>query len=87
VGRKATDVRHAQGLIELLKDVTILPFDKAVAEYSGNLRASLMDKGVNVPLIDLLIASTALFHNYTLVTHNVKHYSLIPSLRVEDWLL
>ncbi len=33
-----------------------------------------------------MIASVALAHDLTLVTHNLKHFSEIPGLRVEDWL-
>jgi predicted nucleic acid-binding protein len=36
--------------------------------------------------MDLLIASTAMANDLTLVTHNVKHFEVIAGLRVEDWL-
>ena len=35
--------------------------------------------------VDLLIASTALFLNYRLVTGNEKHFSRIPGLVLENW--
>lgn len=35
--------------------------------------------------LDALIASTAIEHNLTLVTHNVKHFSFIPGLSVSTW--
>ncbi len=35
--------------------------------------------------LDALIAATALEHNRTLVTHNIKHFSYIPKLSVLGW--
>jgi len=35
---------------------------------------------------DLLIASVALAHDLTLVTHNSADFPNIPNLRLEDWL-
>jgi tRNA(fMet)-specific endonuclease VapC len=34
-----------------------------------------------------MIASVALVHDLTLVTHNTKDFENIPDLRVEDWLM
>ncbi len=34
----------------------------------------------------MLIASVALTHQATLVTHNIKHFELIDGLQIEDWL-
>jgi predicted nucleic acid-binding protein len=33
-----------------------------------------------------MIAATALVHDLTLVTHNTKHFTPIPDLRLDDWL-
>jgi tRNA(fMet)-specific endonuclease VapC len=33
-----------------------------------------------------MIASAALVHNLTLVTHNTTDYRNIPGLRLDDWL-
>lgn len=32
-----------------------------------------------------LIAATALTHDLTLVTHNVREFSRVVGLKVEDW--
>jgi tRNA(fMet)-specific endonuclease VapC len=36
--------------------------------------------------MDLLIAATALVHNLTLVTHNIRDFANVPGLTVQDWL-
>jgi tRNA(fMet)-specific endonuclease VapC len=33
-----------------------------------------------------MIASVALVHNLTLVTHNTADFTSIPGLQLEDWL-
>lgn len=35
---------------------------------------------------DLMIASAAIVHDLTLVTHNTSDYQNIPKLRLADWL-
>ena len=34
-----------------------------------------------------MIASVALVHDLTLVTHNTADYQYIPGLRLDDWLI
>jgi tRNA(fMet)-specific endonuclease VapC len=34
-----------------------------------------------------MIASVALVHDLTLVTHNTADYQNIPGLRLDDWLI
>ncbi len=71
---------------DMLLDVKVLDFDRACAHRFGQLRADLLVAGVGVDSVDLMIATVALEHDLTLVTHNVKHFAPIPGLRIEDWL-
>jgi tRNA(fMet)-specific endonuclease VapC len=48
-------------------------------------RATLEKAGKRVPDLDLLIAATAQTHDLIVATVNVRHFSLIPDLPVEDW--
>lgn len=66
--------------------VAILPFDEASAEIYGTLRAKLESEGRRLAEPDLRIASIALSNDLTLVTGNVRHFSRVPNLRVENWL-
>jgi tRNA(fMet)-specific endonuclease VapC len=72
---------------DLLKEVQVIDFDSACAEQFGQLRGALLQQGVTVSRMDLLIASAALVHNLTLVTHNTADYQSIPGLRLDDWLI
>jgi len=64
-----------------------VPFDAVCAEQFGQVRGSLSQQGIIVSRMDLLIASVALAHNLTLVTHNTADYRHIPGLRLDDWLI
>ena len=79
--------KRESGLLTMLSDVTILPLDDDIARKCGQVRADLQRKGTKIPTLDLLIATTALLHDLTVVTHNQRHFSLVPNLRIEDWLL
>lgn len=71
---------------ELLGDLPVLTYDTACAERFGVERASLLRKGIVVGPVDVMIASVALVHDLTLVTHNTADFQNIPNLRLEDWL-
>jgi tRNA(fMet)-specific endonuclease VapC len=49
------------------------------------LRAALTQRGTPIGPLDTLIAAHALSLDATLVTNNVREFSRVPGLRVEDW--
>lgn len=71
---------------ELLADVTVLDFDRPCAAEFGQLRGKLLRQGRTVSRLDLMIAATALVHDFALVTHNTRDFQAVPGLRLEDWL-
>lgn len=70
----------------LVGALLILPFDERAAEVYGPLRARLESEGRRLDEPDLRIASTALSRGLVVVTGNVRHFSRIPDLEVENWL-
>jgi predicted nucleic acid-binding protein len=82
---KASPAR-LQGLLDLLRDLACIDVNPAVARKFGEIRAQQLDQGLYTPEMDLLIASTALVHELTLVTHNVQDFAQVPGLNVVDWL-
>ena len=68
-----------------LKVFVSLPFDDIAALIAGRIRAQLAHLGTPIGFNDLLIASIALSHDLTLVTHNVGEFSRVEGLCVEDW--
>jgi tRNA(fMet)-specific endonuclease VapC len=63
----------------------VIEVSRAIMETFGSLKADLERRGRTVDDFDLVIASSALVFNYTLVTNNERHFRHIPGLRVENW--
>jgi tRNA(fMet)-specific endonuclease VapC len=61
------------------------PFDDHAADEYGRLRAQLARQGTPIGPNDLMIASIALAHRTTLVTHNTHEFSRVPGLPIVDW--
>lgn len=72
---------------EIFSRLTVLPFDRESARIFGRIKADVERKGLPRFEPDLQIAAVAIANNLTLVSGNVRHYSGIPGLRVENWLV
>ncbi len=66
-----------QRMEELVADTIVLPLDRDTA-----LRAIAVRRERKIKLGDAIIAATALIHNLTLVTNNVKDFTAIDGLTV-----
>lgn len=85
---KHSQTHRLLGLIaDLIQEVEIIDFDSVCAEKFGHVRGTLLQQGISVPTTDLMIASSALVHDLTLVTHNTADFQHIPNLRLDDWLV
>jgi tRNA(fMet)-specific endonuclease VapC len=62
-----------------------LPFDDRAAGVYGRVRARLEVRGTPIGPNDLLIAAIALANDVILVTRNLREFSRIDGLLVEDW--
>ena len=51
----------------------------------AEIKTQLRRLGRVVDSFDLLIGSTAIFHNLTLVTHNTRHFADMPGIGLVDW--
>jgi predicted nucleic acid-binding protein len=58
------------------------PVTVAAALRAGRIDGESQAKGIRIPLSDLLVGLTALEIGYTIATHNVRHFRLIPNLTV-----
>lgn len=76
--RMLDDIRRVQQLFR------VIPAYSSFREY-GELRYSLERTGLRVDQFDLLIGATAIHHNLTLVTSNIKHFERMQNLEIENW--
>jgi len=68
-----------------LERLAILDWTNAVTHYYARLRAALEHAGTPIGNMDLLIAAHAMSESSTLVTNNMKHFSHVPGLKLEEW--
>lgn len=68
-----------------LSQFVSLPFDDTCAEVYGKIRRDLANAGTPIGSNDLQIAAIALTNNLILVTHNVREFSRVEGLQIEDW--
>jgi hypothetical protein len=54
--------------------IDCLPWDAAVSRRWARLVADLQKKGQTLPVLDSMIAATALAHGLTIATHNVRDF-------------
>ncbi len=77
--------KNLQLVASLTQFLQILSFDLHAAQCYGTIRADLERSGTPIGPNDLMIASTALANQLTLVTHNTKEFSRVAGLQLEDW--
>lgn len=72
-------------LEQLLRPLQILPFDSECAAQAARIRAELEAVGRPIGPHDTLIAATALRHQATLITRNVREFSRVAGLQWLNW--
>ncbi len=72
-------------LDEFFANFDSLPFDDDAARKYGEVRSALARKGTPIGPNDLMIAATALVHGAVVVTHNMREFSRVDGLEIEDW--
>src|SRR5262245_6038435 len=77
--------RQLQRFAAFCQHSLILPITDAVLDRAAELWAKADRTGKPKRDADLIIAATAQEHGLGLVTGNIKHFSWISGLTVEDW--
>lgn len=70
---------------EILGEVEIIAFDAPADAAYGRIRATLEQAGQVIGANDLLIAAHAVSIDATLVTANIREFSRVAGLRLENW--
>lgn len=82
---KSGSIKNRKALDMFLAPLQVLPFDVQCLWFYADLRASLEKKGLTIGPMDTLIAAQALSIDGTLVTNNLKEFSRVPKLKLENW--
>lgn len=77
--------RNLAALEMFLMPLDIVPFDAGASAKYGNIRSALEQSGQTIGGNDLLIAAHALSLDATLVSNNLKEFSRVSGLQLENW--
>ena len=83
---KSGSARNRQALEMFLAPLDILPFDEKALWAYGDVRADLERRGLAIGSLDTMIAAHALSLNATLVTNNLREFSRVNGLLLENWV-
>ena len=86
VEKSAAVEKNRLALSMLLANMEILDFDVDAADCYGKIRAALEKKGTPIGPLDMMIAGHAQSLGYTVVTNNVKEFSRVSALQIENWV-
>ena len=71
---------------KILSVMEILPLEQPVDVHYGDIRNFLSQRGQPIGGNDLFIAAHARALNLILVTDNIREFSRVPNLKIENWL-
>jgi tRNA(fMet)-specific endonuclease VapC len=77
--------KNCSALMQFLIPLEIVEFDQAAATVYGEIRSDLESRGLVIGAMDMLIAAHALSLSVTLVSNNVREFSRIDNLSLENW--
>ena len=78
--------QNQTALQQFLAPLVVANFDEAAALTYGKIRAELEARGRLLGALDMLIAAHALHLEVELITNDIKGFSSIPALRVNNWV-
>ena len=70
---------------DILPSLKSLPVDGSVWSQWAILKARQEALGLPVEDLDLLVAATAIQHDLTVASLNVRHFAQVEGLRWQDW--
>jgi len=75
-------VKDQKILENLLTQFLTLGIDSEICKAFGKERSRLRQQRKVIDNFDLLIASTCLYHNLTILTNNRRHYEMVNGLNI-----
>jgi predicted nucleic acid-binding protein len=66
----------------IFQDIIVHPVSLEIAQLAGKVEGEQAAQGVAIAFEDLVIGATALHLGFDVATLNVKHFQLIPGLKI-----
>lgn len=87
IGKKASP-RHTLIVDQFMQRIdSVLPWDRAAVDATTSIKQYLAAQGTPIGANDAAIAGNAIAAGCVLVTNNVREFSRVPELQIEDWTL
>ena len=84
---RSNNSEKAMGVLEeLVNYIPTLPMSKGVAKEYADIRADLAAKGVPIGNNDIWIAAHARDLGCTLITNNLREFTRVSNLQLENWV-
>ena len=84
--RKDFDIFWSKINEQIISRINVLVFGEKEAIAAGDILAEMRKTGQHIGIEDSLIAASALINQCVMVTGNIRHFSRIPGMRVENWI-
>ena len=82
-----TPSRHKETTYDKLRmNCPVIEVNTMIWNCAASIWAKLRKQGHTIGDADIIIAAFCIVNDYTLVTHNIKHFTNIDGLSVEDWI-
>lgn len=81
---KSGRLDHFEDVDKILQLFDLKPMLPSLRLYGEN-KVMLEEQGRMIGEFDLLIGSCAVYHDFIMVTSNLKHFDHIPNIQLEDW--
>jgi tRNA(fMet)-specific endonuclease VapC len=85
VARSSNARVNREVVAAFVRHVPALSWTADAAEHYGEIRAALEVRGAPIGAMDLMIAAHARSLGAAVVTRNLRHFSRVPGLAVENW--
>ncbi len=86
VERSSSKKLNQDILDDFIFRLNVLLWDEDAGKHYAKIRNHLERKGTPIGTMDLMIAAHALSEKCVLVTNNLKEFSRVPHLKVENWV-
>ncbi len=84
--KKKGSARLSDLVENTLARIAIIPYDDAASQSYSVIRNALERQGQSIGWADLFIAAHAYSLGLIMVTNNVREFSRVEGLKIEDWL-
>lgn len=75
---------HLNAFRQFLRPFPVVDLNDPIMECFAEVRSILRRRGTLIPDFDILLGATALYHDLTMLTYNVRHLQCIPGGRLYE---